>query len=62
MIWGYCDWGSLGRALLQRIEEIGWARRVERTRIVRFCPQGQRAFDAAFPGVSVQIAPGVRPD
>ncbi|MEC3862881.1 winged helix-turn-helix domain-containing protein [Mesobacterium sp. TK19101] len=54
--------GSLGRAMLQRIGEIGWARRIEGTRIVRFSPQGLRDFDATFPSTSVQIAPQVRPD
>lgn len=41
--------GSLGRALLTRIENLGWARRVPGTRLVRFTPEGQRQFDRAFP-------------
>ncbi|MBC9247964.1 winged helix-turn-helix transcriptional regulator [Paracoccus sp. 11-3] len=40
--------GSLGRALLSRIEDLGWARRDRDTRIVTFTPQGRQAFDALF--------------
>lgn len=40
--------GSLGRALLSRIEDLGWARRDRDTRIVSFTPMGQRSFDALF--------------
>jgi DNA-binding transcriptional ArsR family regulator len=41
--------GSLGRAFLGRIEEMGWARRERGTRIVRFSPPGEKAFARAFP-------------
>lgn len=41
--------GSLGRALLSRFEDLGWACRVEGTRIVRFSPKGERAFRKKFP-------------
>lgn len=41
--------GSLGRALLSRVEDLGWARRVEGTRIVRFTPKGEAAFRKKFP-------------
>ncbi|CAG0910716.1 unnamed protein product [Cyprideis torosa] len=41
--------GSLGRALLSRMEELSWATRVPDTRIVRFTRSGQAEFDAAFP-------------
>ncbi|WP_193368435.1 ArsR/SmtB family transcription factor [Pelagibius marinus] len=41
--------GSLGRALLGRFEDLGWARRVEGTRIVRFSPKGEAAFRRRFP-------------
>jgi len=37
--------GSLGRAFLSRIEELGWATRDRRTRIVAFSPGGMRSFD-----------------
>lgn len=41
--------GSLGRALLSRFEDLGWARRVEGTRIVQFTPKGEAAFRRRFP-------------
>jgi DNA-binding transcriptional ArsR family regulator len=41
--------GPLGRAVLGRIEALGWARRVTGTRIVAFTPTGERAF-LAFSG------------
>lgn len=41
--------GSLGRAMLTRIEALGWARRVADTRIVDFTPEGTRQFAAHFP-------------
>ncbi|SHH54418.1 ArsR/SmtB family transcription factor [Marivita hallyeonensis] len=41
--------GSLGRALLKRFEEAGWAHRVRDTRIVRFSTDGLRRFNHAFP-------------
>lgn len=41
--------GSLGRALLARFEDMGWASRDRRTRIVRFTPEGERRFGLAFP-------------
>lgn len=40
--------GQLGRAMLARIEDMGWARRVKGTRVVRFTPQGDAAFARAF--------------
>lgn len=41
--------GSLGRALLNRFEALDWAKRVPNSRIIRFTPHGQAAFDQAFP-------------
>ena len=41
--------GSLGRALLSRFEDSGWARREPGSRIVAFSPQGAAAFARAFP-------------
>lgn len=41
--------GRLGRGMLSHIEGRGWARRVPDTRIVRFTPAGEAAFDDAFP-------------
>ncbi|ALG90439.1 MULTISPECIES: ArsR/SmtB family transcription factor [Actibacterium] len=37
--------GSLGRALLHRIEELGWARRDRETRAVLFTPRGRNGFE-----------------
>lgn len=36
--------GSLGRAMLSRIEKLGWARREAGTRIVRFTRKGEVGF------------------
>ncbi|MEO0939164.1 MAG: helix-turn-helix transcriptional regulator [Pseudomonadota bacterium] len=38
--------GSLGRAVLARMEEIGWARRTEGARVITFTPSGEAAFEA----------------
>ncbi len=43
--------GSLGRALMARMLEQGWARRDPQGRAIRFTAQGRRAFDAAFPAM-----------
>jgi DNA-binding transcriptional ArsR family regulator len=40
--------GSLGRAMLDRIEELGWARRDPQTRVIAFSLRGKARFDAAF--------------
>lgn len=40
--------GSLGAAILGRIFERGWAKRVKGTRIVEFSPAGERAFATMF--------------
>lgn len=40
--------GSVGRALLARMVETGWAERVEGTRVVRFSAKGERGFKDAF--------------
>lgn len=41
--------GSTGRALLARFQDLGWARRVEGSRLVRFSQDGERALTDAFP-------------
>jgi hypothetical protein len=41
--------GALGTALLDRIESLGWARRVKDSRVMAFTPPGERAFRALFP-------------
>ncbi|MEM9221442.1 MAG: winged helix-turn-helix domain-containing protein [Pseudomonadota bacterium] len=41
--------GSLGRALFSRMEEMGWLKRVDGSRTVRFTRPGERAFDRTFP-------------
>jgi len=40
--------GSVGRALLSQMIDLGWAARVEGTRVVRFSAVGETAFDKAF--------------
>jgi DNA-binding transcriptional ArsR family regulator len=40
--------GSVGRALLARMEMLGWAKRQPGTRIVRFSVAGEAAFAAHF--------------
>ncbi|MFC4270179.1 metalloregulator ArsR/SmtB family transcription factor [Sneathiella chungangensis] len=40
--------GSLGSALLTRFYDLGWARRIEGSRIVAFSPRGEKAFLDAF--------------
>lgn len=53
---GCLDWsvrrthlaGALGAGLLQRIYQLGWARRIEGARVVVFTPRGQAAFEQAF--------------
>ncbi len=40
--------GVMGAGLLQRVYALGWARRVEGSRIVAFSAPGQRAFEQAF--------------
>ncbi len=42
--------GSLGRAMLIRMEDLGWVRRDKASRAVLFSPLGTGAFDAAFTG------------
>jgi len=40
--------GSLGRAMLARMEELGWASRSSDSRAVVFTAKGRAAFDAQF--------------
>lgn len=40
--------GSLGRALLARVESLGWAGRVEGSRVIRFSSAGEVAFRRQF--------------
>jgi DNA-binding transcriptional ArsR family regulator len=40
--------GSLGAALLTRLHDLGWAERQKNTRVIRFTPRGQRAFQDLF--------------
>jgi DNA-binding transcriptional ArsR family regulator len=44
--------GAWGAALLQRLFDLGWARRVKDTRIVQFTPPGEREFQALFAPLS----------
>lgn len=41
--------GSLGRALLSRFEELAWAKRDQKTRVVSFSRDGAEAFNKLFP-------------
>lgn len=41
--------GSLGTALLARIYELGWARRINGSRVVAFSPKGEQEFIKCFP-------------
>lgn len=41
--------GSLGRAFLTRFEELSWAKRDQKTRIVSFSRSGTEAFHRLFP-------------
>lgn len=41
--------GSLGRAMLTRMEDLAWVRREASSRAVLMTPTGQSAFDTAFP-------------
>lgn len=40
--------GSVGRALLAQMQDLGWAKRIEGTRIVVFTAKGEAAFEQAF--------------
>ncbi len=40
--------GSLGRALLAHMENLGWAKRAPESRIVRFTRSGQEKFETLF--------------
>ncbi len=40
--------GSLGRAFLSRFEELSWAKRDQKTRVVTFSPNGEEAFKRLF--------------
>ncbi|MFZ5670257.1 MAG: ArsR/SmtB family transcription factor [Pseudomonadota bacterium] len=40
--------GALGAALLRRLYELGWARRVDGSRVVAFTPDGERKFAEVF--------------
>ncbi|MEO8059491.1 MAG: helix-turn-helix domain-containing protein [Burkholderiales bacterium] len=40
--------GALGTALLERLFELGWARRAKGSRVVNFTPKGEPAFRALF--------------
>ncbi|WP_299838382.1 winged helix-turn-helix domain-containing protein [uncultured Paracoccus sp.] len=44
--------GSFGRAILSRIEALGWASRQDDSRALRFSPAGEQAFRAQFALVS----------
>lgn len=40
--------GSVGRAMLTQMHTLGWAHRVEGTRVVKFTPKGEAAFAQTF--------------
>lgn len=41
--------GSFGRAMLTRMEALGWLTRQPDSRVIRFTTQGEAAFEARFP-------------
>lgn len=41
--------GSLGRAILSRMEALGWMRRDAKTRVIHVTPKGRTEFSKAFP-------------
>jgi hypothetical protein len=45
--------GSLGRAILARIEALGWAQRDPTSRAVHFSATGRTGFDRVFPLTTV---------
>ncbi|HSC00910.1 MAG TPA: helix-turn-helix domain-containing protein [Burkholderiaceae bacterium] len=49
--------GAWGAALLQRLLDLGWARRIDGTRIVQFTPPGEHALRSAL---RVQAPHGAR--
>lgn len=48
--------GAVGRAMLARMQVLGWCKRVEGTRVIDFSAKGRAAFDRQF-GVSLGAAP-----
>jgi DNA-binding transcriptional ArsR family regulator len=42
--------GSVGQALLERMLELGWARREKDSRVVQFSPSGEMKFNKLFAG------------
>ncbi len=40
--------GSVGRAILAQMQTLGWAQREDGTRVVRFSPKGEAAFQDVF--------------
>jgi len=42
--------GSMGAAFLDRIQQLGWARRRKESRVVAFTPRGEAAFREALAG------------
>lgn len=43
--------GSLGRAFLSRFEEMAWAKRDQKTRVVTFSRNGAEKFNKLFPAI-----------
>jgi len=41
--------GSLGRALLSRMEELKWASRLPNSRVIEFTKAGRKTFETTFP-------------
>ncbi len=48
--------GGLGRAFLARFEELSWARREEKTRVVTFSRTGEEAFERLFGPVKTVLS------
>ncbi|TBW51287.1 transcriptional regulator [Marinobacter halodurans] len=52
--------GALGAAFLSRIEELGWAARLEGSRVMAFSEAGERSLRSLFGGVDQEPEPPIR--
>jgi hypothetical protein len=48
--------GSLGGALLSRLQELAWVKREKNSRVIRFTLRGRRAFRELFKTTSAGLA------
>ncbi|WP_203142044.1 ArsR/SmtB family transcription factor [Marinobacter mangrovi] len=52
--------GALGAVFLSRIEELGWAARLEGSRVIAFSDTGERSLRSLFGGVDQEPEPPIR--